>query len=547
MGKLYVADKTTLDKVLSKVDIILANLMVINNDETLKTKVVQNYFNTKKNGKTFGVFFNDFTISTVSTGTRKYDAEGMIARASTDSSVARNDFDEYAIFNGLTVNGYVGTDGEFVVTYLEGEEGFSKTEHDTYILFGTSYVKIDIDAYGETISVSDTERDGYFPMGGAVRTDGTIRSFIPIAKYMASKDSDGNPASVSGQIALYNNASYNWNVTNFHTKGTQYCSTTMNDRFLIETLFQVVFATRNSQSIMTGCTSYSSQTVCAKAETGVKRILLTKGQGSNYIVGSRVSIGTLSSSSASKDRGNSYMHSCANRVLCTNIETVTVDGTEYDAVYVDVDTSFDTTTLTYISAMPWHTGACDDVLGTCGSIVNNTNGKYPYIFFGVEMFNGQYEVMGNAIFINTAGSDGNMVGSVYICYDCANLATSANTSTANYVKVEYDIPSGTNAWKYVSKLGFDSNNPCARMASELAATSSNGYADGNYMNNLAGTFEVLLGGNLDNGSNAGLFNRNLNNGLGNANWNISARISVYKASLWCHFVYVSLLVTNKEK
>lgn len=524
MSKLYIADKTTLDKVSSKVDIILANLAVLNNDETLKTKVAQNYFSMKKTGKTFGVFFNDFGISTVSTGTRKYDAEGMVARPSTDSTVARNDFDEYAIFNGLTVNGYVDADGEFVVTYFEGEDGFSKSDNDTYILFGTSYVKIDIDAYGETISVSDTQRDGYFPMGGAVKTDNTIRSFIPIAKYLASKDSDGNITSTSGKIALYNNASYNWNVTNFHTKGTQYCSSTMQDKFLIETLFQVVFATRHSQSIMCGCTGYNSQIFAAVGETDVNRVLLTKGQGANFIVGSRVSVGELSSTSTSRDRGTTLVHNLANRVLVTKIETVTVDSTEYDAVYVDSD-AFTTTTTTLITSMPWHTGACDDVLGTCGSPVNNTNGKYPYIFFGVELFNGQYEVMGNAFFNNTAGDDGNMVGSVYVCYDCANLVTSPTVSTANYVKANYDIPSGANAWKYVSVLGFDADNPCVRMATALNATSSTGYADGNYMNNSAGNYEVLVGGALDCGSNAGLFHRGLYGGLGNAYWFFCARLS----------------------
>lgn len=33
-----------------------------------------------------------------------------------------------------------------------------------------------------------------------------------------------------------------------------------------------------------------------------------------------------------------------------------------------------------------------------------------------------------------------------------------------------------------------------------------------------------VGGNLDNGANAGLFYWNLNNGLGNANWNYGGRL-----------------------
>lgn len=37
---------------------------------------------------------------------------------------------------------------------------------------------------------------------------------------------------------------------------------------------------------------------------------------------------------------------------------------------------------------------------------------------------------------------------------------------------------------------------------------------------------VLVGGSLNNGANAGRCCANLNNGLGNARWNIAARISV---------------------
>jgi hypothetical protein len=36
---------------------------------------------------------------------------------------------------------------------------------------------------------------------------------------------------------------------------------------------------------------------------------------------------------------------------------------------------------------------------------------------------------------------------------------------------------------------------------------------------------VLAGGNRNNGSNAGVFNLNLNNAVGNSNWNIVGRLS----------------------
>lgn len=520
MSKIYIADKSTLDKVRDNTDFIIANLMTMNNNAALKTQVAANYFNTKKNGKVFSVFFNAWGTSQSPVGTRLNDAVGMIARPSTDAVAERNDFDDYAIFNGLTVNGHVDVDGEFVVDYFEGEDGFDKYTQDVYVLFGTSYVNIDIDATGETISVSDTKRDGYFPMGGAVRTDHTIRPFIPIAKYLASEGSSNVPMSVSGATAYYGSMSHNTAITKFHAKGNQYCATTIQDTFMLETLFQVVFATRNTQAIMAGCTSYNNQVAVTKAETGVNRVLIASGQASKFLVGSVASVGHQTNNSS--DRNNASMHNVADRRVITKVESVTVDGTTYTAVYLDGN-SFDTDTTCILSNMPWRTGATDDVLGSCGSPNNNTNGQNPCRFFGVEMFIGQYEVLGNAKY-RQAEVSGNMIGHYDVCYDCTNL--SSNATDSNYVTVDgYDMPGGANAWKYPSVMGFDPDNPCVRGASALAGSTSTGYCDGNYMNNTAGTYEVLAFGNLHHTANAGFFNRDLNNGLTNAYWNISARLS----------------------
>lgn len=516
--RIYIADKSTLDKVRSNTDFIISQLMTLNNDETLKTKVAANYFNTCRTGKVFGVSFHDYGISTSPLGTRMYDAVDMIARPSTDKIADRNDFDNYAIFNGLTVNGRVESTGEFVVTYFEGEDGFSNTENDTYILFGTSYVKIAIDAQGETISVTDKPKEGFFPMGGAVRPDKSIRPFIPMAKYLASDGKDSSPASVSGKIPYHNNASESWCVTKFHTKGTQYCAATMQDRFMIETLFQVVFATRHSQSIMAGCTSYNFQYPVAKAESNVNRVIVTTAQAADFVVGSSVSVGTPANTDY--DRNGAQMHNVADRVLITDIKEVSIDGSQYGAIYISGD-AITTVEGTYVSTMPWYTGACDNVLGTCGSPGDNLNGKYPFIFFGIEMMNGQWEVIGNAIYQQTNGDA--LVGKMHVCYDAAKVAA---TVTADYVEVGYPIAMTSPQWGYVSKLGFDLENPCMRTGSAIGASTTTGYCDGQYTSNSAGIFEVLRDGNLNFGADAGLIACcGLNGGVGYSTWSVSARLS----------------------
>ena len=166
----------------------------------------------------------------------------------------------------------------------------------------------------------------------------------------------------------------------------------------------------------------------------------SKAQAATLVVGSVVSIGNataLTSGTPNIDRGQSGMHAKANRVKIVSIEDY--DG-ENSAVNVDNSgQKFSTASTivsdvecpTYISTMPWMTGACDNVLASCGSPVSNTNGKFPYILFGVELSIGFWELISNVIMKIT-----NHVMIPYICYDCTKLATSV---TSDYIAVGYSV------------------------------------------------------------------------------------------------------------
>lgn len=489
--------------------------------------------NLRRTGKRYGVHFDAYGVSPASTGTRLYDAVGKVATPSTDSVRGINDFEGESVFYGLEVNGYVDTDGEFVVEYIKGiDNEFSREDEDkdVYILFLTQWIEMEVTANGENIILSDENHPGSFPEGAAIRPDGTVRPFVPIAKYMAWDDDSGIPHSMSGKTANHNQ-SHNGMITRFRKKGTQYCGTTAQDKAHLDNLFLVAFATRNTQSIMTGCTSYYYQYKASVQEADVERIIITKAQAANLVVGSSVSIGnatTLSGDSPNIDRSNSGMHAKANRVVITAIE-------DYDesnsAVYVDNGgTKFSTASTmingsvespTYISTMPWKTGTCDNVLGSCGSPVSNTNSKYPYILFGVEMFLGFWEIISNVILKITSH-----VMVPYICYDCTKLATSV---TEDYKAVGYSVVNTQATYKYISKLGYDPDNPCVRHAVEVNATSSTGYGDGHYTENLDEasdtTREWLSGGSLFGGARAGRFYAYLYYALSPAYWYCAARLS----------------------
>lgn len=534
-------------RMLETTDPVHADLMnamfgqLINNDVAMrdavsvfaKSKNEQALFllNLRRTGKRYGVHFDAFTTSPAPTGTRLYDAVGKVATPSTDSVRGVNDFEGESVFCGLEVNGHVDEDGEFVVEYIKGiDNEFSRTDEDVYVLFLTQWIEMQVDANGENIILSDENHPGSFPEAAAIRPDGTVRPFVPIAKYMAWDDDSGIPHSMSGKTVNHNQ-SHNSMITRFRKKGTQYCGTTAQDKAHLDNLFLVAFATRNTQSIMTGCTSYYYQYKASVQEADVERIIITKAQAANLVVGSSVSIGnatTLSGESPNIDRSQSGMHAKANRVVITAIE-------DYDesnsAVYVDNGgTKFSTASTmingsvespTYISTMPWKTGACDNVLGSCGSPVSNTNSKYPYILFGVEMFLGFWEIISNVILKITSH-----VMVPYICYDCTKLATSV---TEDYKAVGYSVVNTQATYKYISKLGYDPDNPCVRHAVEVNATSSTGYGDGHYTENLDeasdATREWLSGGTLNVGSHAGRFYAHLVSALSSAGSGYAVRLS----------------------
>lgn len=534
-------------RMLETTDPVHADLMnamfgqLINNDVAMrdavsvfaKSKNEQALFllNLRRTGKRYGVHFDAFTTSPAPTGTRLYDAVGKVATPSTDSVRGVNDFEGESVFCGLEVNGHVDEDGEFVVEYIKGiDNEFSRTDEDVYVLFLTQWIEMQVDANGENIILSDENHPGSFPEAAAIRPDGTVRPFVPIAKYMAWDDDSGIPHSMSGKTVNHNQ-SHNSMITRFRKKGTQYCGTTAQDKAHLDNLFLVAFATRHTQSIMTGCTSYYYQYKASVQEADVERIIITKAQAANLVVGSSVSIGnatTLSGESPNIDRSQSGMHAKANRVVITAIE-------DYDesnsAVYVDNGgTKFSTASTmingsvespTYISTMPWKTGACDNVLGSCGSPVSNTNSKYPYILFGVEMFLGFWEIISNVILKITSH-----VMVPYICYDCTKLATSV---TEDYKAVGYSVVNTQATYKYISKLGYDPDNPCVRHAVEVNATSSTGYGDGHYTENLDeasdATREWLSGGALGYGSRAGRFCAYLSDALSVAYWYFAVRLS----------------------
>lgn len=491
---------------------------------------LSNYFALRRNGKVFTTKIYKWETSTSPVGVKMNANENMVAEPSVGRTEGRDDYAQYGLFHHFTCNFSVDENGFNHVDALEGQIGFTKYgkvqvgEVTMSAWFG---IEDTTEAVLYHYSDSQTELTPY-PMKESVNPDGTISPFMIHAKYAAG-DIDGVPYSSKGlapangcqATQARNPVSYTGMITYMHKLGGHYCGTTSWDLFYRQLMMIIKYATTHSQSIMAGCTSYSNQNQNLVEETGVMRVVLTKAQAAGYVIGSYVSIGDVGSNT-NKDRYYSYMHNKAYSVKVTKIEDVDDSNA---AVYVDAPEAFDTTLTTWISTMPWRSGATDEVAGSDGSPNSNTNGKDPYKIQGIETCIGAYEVLGNVVMDIVTGADGNPARDVYVCEDASTLSSNIATVRANYKKAIAQVAYTAASWKYITEETTDPNLGIM-IPTKVGGGSTTGFADGLYTDaGTSGQREWLALGNLYNGAGAGLWILTASNGWSTAGWALVSGVS----------------------
>lgn len=491
---------------------------------------LSNYFALRRNGKVFTTKIYKWETSTSPAGVKMNANENMVAEPSVGRTEGRDDYAQYGLFHHFTCNFSVDENGFNHVDALEGQIGFTKYgkvqvgEVTMSAWFG---IEDTTEAVLYHYSDSQTELTPY-PMKESINPDGTISPFMIHAKYAAG-DIDGVPYSSKGlapangcqATQARNPVSYTGMITYMHKLGGHYCGTTSWDLFYRQLMMIIKYATTHSQSIMAGCTSYSNQNQNLVEETGVMRVVLTKAQAAGYVIGSYVSIGDVGSNT-NKDRYFSYIHNKAYSVKVTKIEDVDDSNA---AVYVDAPEAFDTTLTTWITTMPWHNGATDEVAGSDGSPNNNTNGKDPYKIQGIETCIGAYEVLGNVVMDIVTGADGNPARDVYVCEDASTLSSNIATVRANYKKAIAQVAYTAASWKYITEETTDQNLGIM-IPTKVGGGSTTGFADGLYTDTgTSGQREWLALGDLTYGAGAGLWFLNADGGWSDAYWAIVSGVS----------------------
>jgi len=494
---------------------------------------ISNYYALTPDDKVYTVRFPLWNTSNTCNGEKLDDNIGKYITPATDTTREVNNYGP--AWESVDCNAVVDTNGVRHITALKGMDGFSDTgKVDVFCLFRTYWQKIWIENGYIYFSRTFVPKDGYTIVPQAINKDGTYNSWFVIGKYVVG-DIDGKLYSSKGLIPAHyisgpqgeeevsDGVSYAGCINLMRAKGSNYYSAgLMSDYMHILTSFYIQFATKNTQTILGGNTNNNYQYAVSVAEPNVNRVILTTAQAANIDLNTYVSVGDRGTNT-NNDRYYGYMHNLAYNVKVIGKEVI---DSSHTALILD-HTPITTTSTTYVSTMHERSGFSDYILGRTGSIGSNTNCKHGFVYNGIELSVGGYEVAGNAI-ANIKDSTGTR--EVYYTNDVTKLSSSFSTIQSNFTKSNFEmVPTRLNTGNYITEYGFDVENGIAvPTVTGLSGSGSNvGYADVLYVDaGTSGQRELLWLGLMANGTGAGLSCLSAYHSLSNANWNILARLSI---------------------
>ena len=502
-------------------------------------RMIENYYALRRTGKVYQTKIWKFASNPTPTGEKLLDNAGLVFEPSTDTEEGRDDYlsGQHPLFEWCNVNYIRDADGSPRPTYIEGMEGYKTSGSvDVGAMQMSFYWNWDTsNAEYNLVTVSDTPHPelGLKPWPECVRADGTVMPWCIGSKYISGTASDGNLRSQPG-LKPERNQSHNNMITNYQAKGEGYWGAGA-----VRNTFQIIFniikgATKSSQALYAGCTSYSFQYEAAvQSEEAHTYFPVTNAQAGNLVVGSYVSVGYGGNNdgTANIDRGQSTVHAYADDVKILSIEDLDENN---KAVYLDIteESAFNTQPHVYtedfsapiiLSTMHWWSGATDSVKGRHdGSPGSNTNGKYPYRVQGREYAVGAYIVASDTVM----DLQGDYTKHVLVASKGVAHSSSDATirSTYKHIGTIPTAEAGNNADWWIGGCGFDVDTGSWYPSVE-GSGSSQGYGDRFYAGGsgaTSGTREYLQGGYLWGGSDAGSAFLYCWSGLGSGHWIFAA-------------------------
>lgn len=480
---------------------------------------VKNYYNLQRTGKVYQTKIWKFATNPTSTGEKLLDNAGLEFVPSTDTTEGKDDYlnGNHPMFEWVHCNYKRNDDGTAYPVATEYDDNYATTgavdvgamQMSFYWNWDASNSEYDL----VTISDMPNEKYGLKPWTESKRADGTVLPWCIGSAYVSGVASDGLLRS-QPELKPERNQSHNNMITNYQKKGKGHWGAGA-ERNTFQILFNIIKgATKNSQSLFQGCTSYNFQYSASIQSTDVHTYFpVTNDQAKNILVGSYVSVGygelKTDTNTVNNDRGVGTIHKYADDVKVLRIETLDENN---KAVYLDIKTGFNTTPIKLsdtvnapitISSMHWWSGTTDTVIGRHdGSPVSNTDGKHAYRVQGREYAVGAYLIASDTVM----DFQSDYSKKVYIAPK--GLAHSSSDAT---IRSKYTCigtipanPDGKGSDYWIGDISVDVNTG-GWFPSAKGSSNSQGWADMLYAGgtSTSGTREYLMGGLLGGSSYAG--------------------------------------------
>lgn len=496
-------------------DVMTFSMMKDITNKTPHASTVKQYYDLKRTGKIYQTKVWKYATNPTTVCEKLLDNAGLEFEESTDIVEGKDDYlnGDHPLFEWVYCNYKRNDDGTAYPTATEYDESYAENgtvdvgamQMSFYWNWDTSNPDYDL----VTISDMPNEKYGLKPWCECVTADGTVLPYCIGSAFFSGIASDGKPRSQPNiEPKKYN--SYNTIITDYPKKGTGYYGAGA-ERNTFGILFDIIKgAKKSSQQLHAGCTSYNYQySASVVSDESHEYFPVTNAQATNLIVGSTVSVGygNLNTDKVNLDRGVSTIHKYVNNKRILKIETLDENN---KAVYFEGDiTPFSTTPIKLndtvnaditITTMEWYSGTTKNVIGRHdGSIVSNTNGKYPYRVQGREYSVGGYSVASNVVMVFKSDYSKD----VYVAQKGV-----ARTSDETKIKLTYkligNIPGNDGADFWIGDNGIDIDT-CATYPKTIGSSDSQGTGDRCYSGgkSTSGTREYLQGGYLGDGSAAG--------------------------------------------
>lgn len=351
---------------------------------------VGDFFDLRRTGKIYRTRFYTFSKNPTCEGTKLLDNAGLQYEPSTDTVEGKNDYlnGEHPLFEWYNCNYKRNADGTAYPTAIEGEDGYTTTGNvDVGVIQPSFYYNFETNTEEGYIDVTISDMPHtlrtdivLYPWNECLQADGTVLPWCIGSKYISSIGDDGLLRSLPDRQPE-GNASYETMITDYQKKGAGYWGAGAE-----RNTFQIIFilikgATKNSQSLFAGCTDYYIKLPVSIKNTGESVYVTTNKDASAFFVGAPVYVGHNGGD------GHVVIDIAPTKVI--KIEPIDSNNT---AIYLDVkNESFISTAgvdideTEYLVSIPWYSGTTDNVIGKHdGSMISNSNSKYPYRVQGRE-------------------------------------------------------------------------------------------------------------------------------------------------------------------